>query len=1022
MRGFRVFSRRVLAAVVATALAIGLMPLPAFAQAGTLVAGGMDAGLAGDGSAERPFLIGSYGELGAFAKRVNARDGGYAGAYAKLTTDVSIPASAAIDPIGSGDAPFTGVFDGAGHTVTLAYRSATTYALFGGLEGATVKNLTVDGYTVAASGLAGAREVRGGTFAGVLDASATFENCVNKATVIGTAKGVGGFASLVEGRAPGAVVTFDHCVNDGAVVGRAADGSGVDSVGGLVGRACTSDEGGGDVSLSFNACVNRGQVASETGMSAGGLLGGAVCSGGSASQGKVGIELSGAGNQGSVSAAAGAGGLVGAVSGARKLALENVYNTGSVSVCAGELEGFGLTGGVGGGLVAAADSGSGSASSALSVRNAYNAGAVACSADDSASVDPVVLGGVFGGLSFDPANATLANVHYSLDRSLAAIGKDLGGGNWGDGVVGELDDMMLDASFVQVLGAGFIVDDGENRGFPVLSATKTELAPGAFTATTEQASYPWNNGLEVRANVVVSPKADPAKKLVRDVDYTVFYEDNVNAGTATATVVGVGAYYGSLTVPFTINGYDIGSCRIAAIDEQVYTGKAIAPAITVTGAKKGAAYTLVPDVDYTVSYSNNVNDGYASVLVKGRGQWAGAKMARFRIWKPFFTVNVVDSTGRSRVAKRYTRLEFEALADMSGAPVSALFNGHAGSWRVTTAKSYVTFERLFADAGVAWGAGSGVAYVAGDDAEKASRVTYERLNDLYFYPWATSGAIDVGSEEGRKTPPVLAIEAKSNNVGENDCADAGAVEAYNLENADTETEPRVLMGISRDDAANPDSPDANVAGSRLIKNLDQITVFTSANPMTAKVKAKTQVVAYNAKKATRLAAKDLFSVAKAQGAVAYSKASGDKRISVAKNGDVTVAAGMPTGKHALKVKVSAAGKGGYEPVSKTLEVTVQVKKANTLNVKAKAPTVKFNAKKAQTVAAKDLFSVAKPQGAVSYTKAGGDAKLSISKAGVVTVAKGTKRGTHSIKVSVTAAGNATYAPVTKQVTVRVQVK
>ena len=42
------------------------------------------------------------------------------------------------------------------------------------------------------------------------------------------------------------------------------------------------------------------------------------------------------------------------------------------------------------------------------------------------------------------------------------------------------------------------------------------------------------------------------KKLKKDTDYTIYYKDNVNVGTATATLVGMGKYNGSAAASFTI--------------------------------------------------------------------------------------------------------------------------------------------------------------------------------------------------------------------------------------------------------------------------------------------------------------------------------------------------------------------------------------------------------------------------------------------------------------------------------------
>ena len=110
----------------------------------------------------------------------------------------------------------------------------------------------------------------------------------------------------------------------------------------------------------------------------------------------------------------------------------------------------------------------------------------------------------------------------------------------------------------------------------------------------------------------------------------------------------------------------------------------------------------------------------------------------------------------------------------------------------------------------------------------------------------------------------------------------------------------------------------------------------------------------------------------------------------------------------------------------TIEKTFQItKKANLLNVKGKTGTVKFKKlkKKAQTLKAAKLINVIdKGQGALSYAKASGNKKITVSKTGKVTVKKGLKKGTYKVKVKVTAAGDQYYEAATKTVTYKVRVK
>ena len=127
-------------------------------------------------------------------------------------------------------------------------------------------------------------------------------------------------------------------------------------------------------------------------------------------------------------------------------------------------------------------------------------------------------------------------------------------------------------------------------------------------------------------------------------DYTVSYSNNVNVGTATVTVTGMGNYTGTKTATFKITQANASSFTISAIEDQPYTGSAITPAITVTFSNR----ILSQGTDYTVSYSNNVNKGTATVTVTGIGNFTGTKSTTFKIVDPVlkdFTISeIADQT------------------------------------------------------------------------------------------------------------------------------------------------------------------------------------------------------------------------------------------------------------------------------------------------------------------------------------------------------------------------------------------
>ena len=123
--------------------------------------------------------------------------------------------------------------------------------------------------------------------------------------------------------------------------------------------------------------------------------------------------------------------------------------------------------------------------------------------------------------------------------------------------------------------------------------------------------------------------------------------------------------------------------------------------------------------------------------------------------------------------------------------------------------------------------------------------------------------------------------------------------------------------------------------------------------------------------------------------------------------------------------VTVNGIGAYNG---TVKATFKINKAsNPLAVKAKTVNVKFSAvkKKAQTLSVSKVVTFTKKgQGTLTYAKASGNNKITINKkTGKVTVAKGLKKGTYSVKVKIKAAGNANYkASAYKTVTFKIIIK
>ena len=149
---------------------------------------------------------------------------------------------------------------------------------------------------------------------------------------------------------------------------------------------------------------------------------------------------------------------------------------------------------------------------------------------------------------------------------------------------------------------------------------KTLKASNTVISDIKAVSY---TGSEIKPAITVSCGEE---KLKAGTDYTVSYQNHVKAGTATLTINGKGYYMGSLQKTFTISPRQLGTgTNITLSAVGYYTGQKLQPTAVVTCNGR----TLQANTDYTVAYENNVNPGTASVVITGKGNYAGT------VRKPF---------------------------------------------------------------------------------------------------------------------------------------------------------------------------------------------------------------------------------------------------------------------------------------------------------------------------------------------------------------------------------------------------
>lgn len=128
------------------------------------------------------------------------------------------------------------------------------------------------------------------------------------------------------------------------------------------------------------------------------------------------------------------------------------------------------------------------------------------------------------------------------------------------------------------------------------------------------------------------------KTLKNGKDYTVSYQNNINAGTAYVIIKGKASYSGTVKRSFTIKPAIIyKQCTFYKIASQYYTGSQIKPVPKI----KNGTTTLKNGTDFTLTYQNNVNKGTAKVYIKGKGNYSGSCSLTFSITaRPVSTLKI----------------------------------------------------------------------------------------------------------------------------------------------------------------------------------------------------------------------------------------------------------------------------------------------------------------------------------------------------------------------------------------------
>ena len=190
-----------------------------------------------------------------------------------------------------------------------------------------------------------------------------------------------------------------------------------------------------------------------------------------------------------------------------------------------------------------------------------------------------------------------------------------------DYTVSYSENINVGEATVKILGIGNYTGE-TTKTFNIVNKTvaKKEISE----ATIGQIENQTYTGIKITPDIEIK---DGNTELVKDTDYELSYNNNINVGQAEITIRGIGNYTGEATKNFKIIPKNISLATIQDIENQTYTGQAIQPTVSVTdGSAK-----LVEGTDYTVSYKNNINVGEATITVEGIGNYTGTADKNFNI-------------------------------------------------------------------------------------------------------------------------------------------------------------------------------------------------------------------------------------------------------------------------------------------------------------------------------------------------------------------------------------------------------
>ena len=214
-----------------------------------------------------------------------------------------------------------------------------------------------------------------------------------------------------------------------------------------------------------------------------------------------------------------------------------------------------------------------------------------------------------------------------------------------------LDGTTWQATVPTGLNAGgytvsYKVKGSDNYTDSEVATVNATIAKAQLTDVTLAQTELTYNGQE-QTVAVSSVKAGDLDVAATDYEVSGNKGTNVGSYTAKVTAKAESNFTGEVQAQWSIIAAGAATFTVTLSEETfVYDGTAKQPTVTV----KDGETVLTEGTDYTVSYTNNVEPGTATVTVTGKGNYTGTKEATFTIVKMAFAIEAEDAESGRDVA------------------------------------------------------------------------------------------------------------------------------------------------------------------------------------------------------------------------------------------------------------------------------------------------------------------------------------------------------------------------------------